>query len=89
MEALLSIRIPPERARAVVDSFDRSFVARCSLHAQVPATKRDLAGMETRLMREMGERRERIAETRTDRLKWTLGALAVQTALLLSAIKLI
>jgi hypothetical protein len=118
MEALLSIGIPPERARSVVDAFDRSVDARYSLHAQVLATKRDLAEMETRLMREIGEGRERIAaldaridasnaslsaridasnaslaariaETKTDLLKWTLGALTAQTALLLSAMKLL
>jgi hypothetical protein len=136
MEALLSIGIPPERARSVVDAFDRSVDARYSLHAQVLATKRDLAEMETRLMREVGESRERIAaldvrmtgvdarverteatlgariqdvnaalharidasnaalaariaETKTDLLKWTLGALTAQTALLLSAIRLL
>jgi hypothetical protein len=89
------------------------------------ATKRDLAELETRLVREIGETRERIAaidarldrtstsldarieamdaridassaalamriaETKTDLLKWTLGALTAQTALLLSAMKLL
>jgi DNA anti-recombination protein RmuC len=125
MEALLSIGVPPERARSVVDAFDRSVDARYSLHAQVLATKRDLAELETRLVREIGETRERIAaidarldrtstsldarieamdaridassaalamriaETKTDLLKWTLGALTAQTALLLSAMKLL
>jgi hypothetical protein len=134
MEALLSVGISPERARAVVDSFDRSIDSRYGLHAQVLATKRDLAETQTRLMREIGESRERIAalaasaiaidgridrmeaslgariqdvnaalharidasnaslaariaETKTDLLKWTLGALTAQTALLLSAMK--
>ncbi|MFN9776070.1 MAG: hypothetical protein ACK54X_26090 [Burkholderiales bacterium] len=125
MEALLSIGVPPERARSVVDAFDRSVDARYSLHAQVLATKRDLAELETRLVREIGETRERIAaidarldrtstsldarieamdaridassaalamriaETKTDLLKWTLGALTAQTARLLSAMKLL
>jgi hypothetical protein len=57
MEALLSVGISPERARAVVESFDRSIDARYPLHAQVPATKRDLAEMETPLAREIGETR--------------------------------
>ena len=61
MEALLSVGISPERARAVVESFDRSIDARYSLHAQVLATKRDLAELETRLVREIAESRERIA----------------------------
>ncbi|MEI7444598.1 MAG: hypothetical protein WCK28_06885 [Burkholderiales bacterium] len=113
MEALLSVGIPPERARAVVDTFDRAIDGRCSLHAEVLATKRDLAEMETRLTREIGETRERIAavdaritssegrvaeriasiegrvaETKTELLKWVLGALTAQNALLLSAMKL-
>jgi hypothetical protein len=61
MEALLSVGISPERARAVVESFDRSIDERYSLHAQVLATKRDLAELETRLAREIGACRERIA----------------------------
>jgi len=109
----------------VVDAFDRSVDARCSLRAQVLATKRDLAAPETRLVRAIGETRERIpavgarldrtstsldarieamdaridtssaalvmriAETKTDLLEWTLGALTAQTALLMSAIKLL
>jgi predicted nucleic acid-binding Zn-ribbon protein len=107
MEALLSIGVSPERARSVVDSFDRSIDARYSLHAQILATERDLAEMETRLTREVGETRERIAavdarvtesvastnariaETKSEILCWTLGALTAQTALLLSAIKLL
>ncbi|MCA3180413.1 MAG: hypothetical protein O9345_15255 [Burkholderiaceae bacterium] len=132
MEALLSIGVPPERARSVVDAFDRSADARYSLHAQVLATKRDLSELETRLVSEIGETRERIAavdarldrtpasldarveatgarietmdarmeassaalaariaETKADLLKWTLGALSAQTALLLSAIELL
>ncbi len=107
LEALLSVGISPERARAVVESFDRSIDARYSLHAQVLATKRDLAEMETRLAREIGETRERIAtvdaritesnasmqtriaETKSEILRWTLGALTAQTALLLGAIRLL
>jgi hypothetical protein len=61
MEALLSVGISPERARAVVESFERSIDERYSLHAQVLATKRDLAELETRLSREIGACRERIA----------------------------
>lgn len=80
----------------MVESFDRAIDARYSLHAQVLATKRDLAEMETRLVREMGEQRERIAaldarlaETKNDLPKWIVGALTAQTALLLSATKLL
>ena len=59
LESLLSIGIAPERARAVVESFDRSVDERYSLHAQVLATKRDVAELETRLARELAEVRER------------------------------
>jgi hypothetical protein len=53
LEALLSAGVSPERARAVVDLFDRSVDERYALHAQVLATRRDLAEVETRLWREM------------------------------------
>ncbi len=55
MEALLSVGISPERARAVVESFDRSIDERYSLHSQVLATKRDVAELETRLTRDLAE----------------------------------
>jgi multidrug resistance efflux pump len=61
LEALLSAGVSPERARAVVDLFDRSVDERYSLHAQVLATKRDLAEVETRLWREMAEMKAEIA----------------------------
>lgn len=49
LEALLSAGLPHERARAVVDLFDRSVDERYGLHAQVLATRRDVAELETRL----------------------------------------
>jgi hypothetical protein len=49
LEALLSAGVSPERARAVVELFDRSADERYSLHARVLATKRDVAERETRL----------------------------------------
>ena len=66
MEALLSVGISPERARAVVESFDRSIDERYSLHAQVLATKRDLAEVETRLWREMAEMKAEIAGAKVE-----------------------
>jgi len=129
MEALLSAGVSPERARAVVESFDRAIDERYSLHAQVLATKRDLAELETRLARDIGACRERIAagdarinevnaglvgrinevnanlsgrigevnanlsariaESKTELLKWMLGALTAQTALLVGIVKLL
>ena len=81
LEALLSAGVSPERARAVVELFDRGVDERYGLHAQVLATKRDIAELETRLIRE-------IAGTRVDLARWLLGALTAQTALVLGAIKL-
>jgi hypothetical protein len=81
LEALLSAGVSPERARAVVDLFDRSVDERYGLHAQVLATKRDIAELEMRLLRE-------IVGTRVDLVRWLLGALTAQTALVLGAIRL-
>jgi len=53
LEALLSVGVAPERARAVVDLFDRSVDERYGLHAQVLATRRDVAELEVRLAREI------------------------------------
>ena len=62
LEALLSAGVSHDRARTVVDLFDRSVDERYGLHAQVLATKRDLAELETRLVREIGEQAARITE---------------------------
>lgn len=99
LEALLSAGVSHERARAVVELFERSVDERYSLHAQVLATKRDLAELETRMVKRQGQTETRmaqlngrlearIAETRADLVKWTLAALTAQTALLLGAIRL-
>jgi multidrug resistance efflux pump len=61
LEALLSAGVSPERARAVVDLFDRSVDERHSLHAQVLATKRDVAELETRLARDMASMEGRLS----------------------------
>ena len=92
LEALLSAGVSPERARAVVDLFDRSVDERYGLHAQVLATKRDVAELETRLSREVAELETRlsreIATGKVDLVKWMVAALTAQTALLLGAAKL-
>lgn len=95
-EALLSAGVAPDRARAVVDLFDRSVDERYSLHAEVLATKRDLAELETRLVRDVAatqagiaDTNARIAETKADLVKWMLAALTVQTALILAATRLL
>lgn len=74
LEALVSAGVAPDRARAVVDLFDRSVDERYSLHAEVLATKRDvaalqsatvqaLADLETRLTRDLAAANLRISET--------------------------
>lgn len=74
LEALVSAGVAPDRARAVVDLFDRSVDERYSLHAEVLATKRDvamlqsattraIADLEIRLTRDLAENRARIVET--------------------------
>ena len=96
LEALLSAGVSHERARNVVDLFDRSVDERYGLHAQILATKRDIAELETRLVKDIAETNariaetnSRIAETRADLIRWTLAALTAQTALLLGAIRLL
>jgi hypothetical protein len=91
LEALLSIGVTADRARTVVDLFDKSVDERYSLHAQVLATKRDVAELQVVLTREIAELDTRltreIAHARTDLVKWVVAALTAQTALLLAAIK--
>jgi hypothetical protein len=104
LEALLSAGVSPERARAVVDLFERSVDERYSLHAQVLATKRDVAELETRLARDIAAAEARVAREiadlsgrvtrdiasgKVDLVKWAVGALTAQTALLLGASKLL
>jgi hypothetical protein len=92
LEALLSAGVSPDRARAVVELFDRSVDERYSLHAQVLATRRDVAELETRLARDVAEVETRlsrdIAATKVDLVRWVVGALTAQAALLLGAAKL-
>jgi hypothetical protein len=96
LEALLSAGVAPDRARTVVELFDRSVDERYGLHAQILATKRDLADVETRLTRDLAENSSRIAEcnariaeSRADVIKWMLAALTAQTALLVGVVKLL
>ncbi|MEB2352321.1 MAG: hypothetical protein OZ924_13010 [Burkholderiaceae bacterium] len=100
LEALVSAGVSTERARAVVDLLDRSIDERYSLHAEVLATKRDvaalqaetirsLAALELRLTRDIAANGARIAETKVDLVKWMLAALTAQTALILGVMKLV
>jgi hypothetical protein len=53
LEALLAIGIQRDRARSLVDLFDRTIDERYGLQAQLLATKRDVAELETRLTRDI------------------------------------
>ncbi len=66
LEALLSAGVSHERARTVVDLFDKSVDERYGLHAQVLATRRDVAEINASLGREIAETRVAIAETRAE-----------------------
>ena len=114
LETLVSIGVQPDRARSLVEMFDRSIDERYGLHAQIIATKRDLAELETRLARDIaaldnklvrglaecnGRIAEchsliavcntRIPEVKVDLVKWLLGALTAQTALIAGIVKLL
>jgi hypothetical protein len=100
LETLVSIGVQPDRARSLVEMFDRSIDERYGLHAQIIATKRDVAELETRLARDIAtldnklvqgladcngriaECNTSIAEAKVDLVKWLLGALTAQTALI-------
>jgi septal ring factor EnvC (AmiA/AmiB activator) len=66
LDALLSVGIAPERARRVVELFDKSIDERYGLHAQVLATKRDVAELNASLGREIAQTKVEIAETRAE-----------------------
>lgn len=106
LETLVSIGVQPDRARSLVEMFDRSIDERYGLHAQILATKRDVAELETRLARDIAaldnklvqglaecngriaDCNSRIAEAKVDLVKWLLGALTAQTALIAGIVKL-
>ena len=106
LEMLVSIGVQPDRARSLVEIFDRSIDERYGLHAQILATKRDVAELETRLAWDIAaldnklvqglaecngriaDCNSRIAEAKVDLVKWLLGALTAQTALIAGIVKL-
>lgn len=63
LSALLSAGVAPDRAREVVEQFDRAIDERYGLHAQVIATKRDVAEIQAKLVDRIAESNERIART--------------------------
>jgi hypothetical protein len=56
VESLLMIGVPREHAQSLAELLERDIDERYSLQAQVLATKRDLADLEIRIMREMAQR---------------------------------
>jgi regulator of protease activity HflC (stomatin/prohibitin superfamily) len=64
LEALLSAGVSHDRARAVVDLFDKSVDERYSLHAQILATKGDVAEIQAKMAETRGQLEARIAEAR-------------------------
>jgi len=59
-DALVAVGVPPDRAERVVELFERGVDERYGLHAQVLATRRDVAELEARLVREMAEGHARL-----------------------------
>ena len=110
VEALLTIGVPRERAQSLAELLERGIDERYSLHSQVLATKRDLADLELKLVREMAQRSDQtneriskmeaslradinetrlsIAESKSEIIKWNLGALVALSGMLIAVIKL-
>ncbi|MCD6680967.1 MAG: CCDC90 family protein [Burkholderiaceae bacterium] len=65
-DALLSAGVASDRAREVVDLFDRSVDERYGLHAQVLATKSDLAELRSATRSDLTEIRTEIVELRAE-----------------------
>ena len=61
IEELVAMGLPRERATSVASSIEQSLDDRYSLHSQILATKRDLADLEVKLVREMAQHNERMA----------------------------
>ena len=61
IEELVGMGLPRERATSVASSIEQSLDNRYSLHSQILATKRDLADLELKLVREMSQHSERMA----------------------------
>lgn len=63
LAALLSAGVSPDRAREVVEQFDRAIDERFGLHAQVLATKRDVAELQAAITDRIAHSNERIARS--------------------------
>lgn len=62
IDALMSVGVSRERAQSVAEILERRIDERFSLHAQVLATKRDIADLELKLVREMTANNQRLAD---------------------------
>ena len=61
-EALVSAGVSHDRARAVVDLFNRSVDERYSLHGEILATKRDVAEVHAWMAQDRGQLETRMAQ---------------------------
>ena len=78
-EALRSAGVPDDKARAAVESINRQIDSRYGLHAEQLATRGDLASLRgdlrADLERTRGEVLTRIAESKTDVVRWCVGSI--------------
>lgn len=63
IESLVAAGVPRDRAQTLSEQLREEIDARYSLHAQVIATKRDLAELELKLMKEHARTNERISQS--------------------------
>ena len=63
LAALLSAGVSPDRAREVVEQLDRAIDERFGLHAQVLATRRDVAELQAAITDRIADSNERIARS--------------------------
>lgn len=63
LAALLSAGVSPDRAREVVEQLDRAIGERFGLHAQVLATRRDVAELQAAITDRIADSNERIARS--------------------------
>ena len=98
-EALVSAGVPPERAHELVELLEKRFDDQSSIREHNLASKRDLAELEIRLVKEIAGTHERIAgaelklgsliaEQKSDVLKWMFGAMVAQTGIIMAFLRL-
>lgn len=76
-EAFISAGVKEDKAKVAVESINRAIDQRYSLHAEQLATKKDLAELESRLLKAMNEMQ-----------RWTMGSIFAGMAAVAAIIKL-